>query len=177
MNKSTETLETKVNPANEVETSVFPKGFQPMSSITQKLEVPERPGYHRRWFRSDPGRIAKAQRAGFRFVSYDEASLVNFDLGGDAKNSGNTDLGTRVSIISGDGADATGQVGRLYLMECPMEFYEVSRKLVEDRNESVAEMLRGGQAGAGGAGESYNDVTKRYSRITMPDLFTPKNRR
>ncbi|MBT9139119.1 MAG: hypothetical protein DDT31_01700 [Syntrophomonadaceae bacterium] len=170
-------IETKVNPANEVEISAFPKNFQPMSSIAQKLEVPEKPGFHRRWIRSDPGRIAKAQRAGFRFVNYDEVGLTNFDLGGDAKNSGNTDLGTRVSVISGDTADFTGQVGRLYLMECPMEFYEASRKIIEERNDSVAGALRNGRVGLGEGGESYDDVTKRYTKGVMPDIFTPKKRK
>ncbi len=165
------------NPANEVDTGSLPKGFQPMSAGVRKLEVPDRTGFHRRWIRSDAGRIAKAQRAGYRFVKSDEVELSNFDLGGDAKNSGNTDLGTNVSVISGDGADHTGQPGRLYLMECPLEYYEASRSIIEDRNESVAEALRGGNLGAGANGESMSDVSRRYTKGSMPDLFTPKNRR
>ncbi len=167
-------VENKANPANAVERSVIPKDFQPMSAGVRKLEVPERPGFHRRWIRSDAGRIAKAQRAGYRFVDADAVDLNNFDLGGDAKESGNTDLGTRVSVISGDGADATGQPGRLYLMECPIEYYEASRSIIDDRNEAIAETLRGGNAGRGQNGESSYDAEKRYTKGSMPDLFTPK---
>lgn len=172
MNKS---AETNINPANEPERGALPKNFQPMSAGVRKLEVPERPGFHRRWIRSDAGRIAKAQRAGYRFVEADEVELTNFDLGGDAKESGNTDLGTRVSVISGDGADVTGQPGRLYLMECPIEYYEASREIIEERNESIAETLRGG--GERAAGESMKDAATRYTKGSMPDLFTPKHRR
>jgi hypothetical protein len=165
------------NPANEKDKSFLPPGYQPMSAGVKSLEVPAREGYHRRWFRSDPGRIARAQRAGYTFVDPEEVNLNNFDLGGDAKNSGNTDMGSRVSVISGDEADSTGQPARLYLMECPQELYEHGRSLIADRNEGVAEALRGGKIGAGGEGETSKDQDTRYTKGKMPDLFTPKTRR
>lgn len=164
------------NPSN-FKKRELPPGFQPMSAGVKKLEVPERPGYHRRWFRGDATRIAKAQRAGYTFVHPDDVDLNNFDLGGDAKESGNTDMGTRVSVISGDDLDATGQPGRMYLMECPMEYYEASRDIIEDRNEGIAAALRGGRVGAGEEGETASDVQKRYTKGSMPDLFTPKTNR
>lgn len=162
------------NPANKPN---LPKGFQPMSQGTQKLEVPSRDGYHRRWFRGDAGRIQKALRAGYTFVNPEDVELNNFDLGGDAKESGNTDMGSRVSVISGDGVDATGQPGRLYLMECPDEIYEYSRSLIDDRNDSIAEALRGGQIGAGNDGETSHDVNQRYVKGKVPDLFNPNKSR
>ena len=165
----------KVNPANEKERSIVPRGFQPMSAGTKKLEVPDRDGFHRRWFRGDAGRIAKAQRAGYTFVAPGDVELNNFDLGGDAKSSGNTDLGTRVSVISGDGADETGQPSRMYLMECPDELYEMSRNVIEERNLDVAESLRGGFVDADG--NRTQEDPNRYMRGKAPDLFTPKNRR
>lgn len=161
------------NPSNSKKREL-PEGFQPMSQGIKKLEVPERPGYHRRWFRGDASRIARAQRAGYTFVEPDEVELNNFDLGGDAKESGNTDLGSRVSVVSGDDLDATGQPGRMYLMECPMEYYEASRELIEDRNEGIAKALRGGHIGEGEDGETAVDVQKRYTKGKMPDLFTRK---
>lgn len=166
------------NPSNEKEKSVLPAGYQPMSMGAQSLAVPEKDGYHRRWFRSDPGRIQRALRAGYRFVDTSEVDLNNFDLGGDAKESGNTDLGTRVSIISGDEADATGQPSRLYLMECPQELYEHSRSIIEERNDSIAAAIRGDGIGAGEDGEeTARDRSKRYTPKNQQnklDLFTKK---
>lgn len=163
------------NPANEKKKRAIPEGFQPLSAPTQKLAVPEREGWHRRWIRGEPGRIAKAQKAGFRFVEAEEVEIKNTDLGGDALESGNTDMGTRVSVISGDGADASGQPGRLYLMECPQEFYEYSRGLIQDTNDSIAATLRGGNVGA--EKDAASDRDKRYMKGAAPDLFTPKSRR
>lgn len=165
------------NPANKPEKHVKPKGFQPMAIGGLKMEVPDKPGYHRRWIRGDAGRINKAMRAGYTFVDSKEVDLNNFDLGGDAKTSGNTDLGgSRVSIVSGDGSDETGQPGRMYLMECPLEFYEASRKIVEDRNDDIAEALKGGTIGS----EKDRDVDARYvdnQRTKVPNMFTKKTSR
>lgn len=133
------------NPANEKDKSVLPKNFRPMSAPVQALAVPEREGYHRRWFRGEPRRIAQAQQAGYTFVDPANVSVKNSDLGGDADASGNSDLGTRVSVIAG-GLDASGQAERLYLMEVPNELYEMSRKFVDDRNDSIARALKGGFA-------------------------------
>lgn len=157
------------NPANEKPQGSLPPGYVPMSQGVLSLEVPEKDGYHRRWFRGDPGRIQRALRAGYRFVDPTEVSLNNFDLGGDASASGNTDMGTRVSLISGDEADATGQPQRLYLMECPLELYEHSRNLVEERNDSVAAALRGGAIGNEND-ETNSDRSKRYTNRNLNNL-------
>jgi hypothetical protein len=164
------------NPSNSKEKSALPKGYQPMSSGTQRLTAPEREGYHRRWFRGDPGRIARAQQAGYEFVSPDDVELNNLDLGGDAKKSGNTDLGSRVSVISGDEPGPDGQYGRMYLMECPIALYEHSRALHQDRVDDIADSLRGGKVGAEQDGETKVDSNNRYLKGKTPDLFIPKNR-
>lgn len=165
------------NPANKEEKRVLPKNFQPMSSGGLKMEVPQKDGFHRRWFRGDAGRINRAMQAGYTFVDPKEVDLNNFDLGGSSAETGNTDLGgSRVSIISGDGPDATGQPGRMYLMECPLEYYDASRKIVEDRNDDIAEALKGGTIGA----EKDKDVDSRYvdaQRTKMPNMFTRKTTR
>lgn len=163
------------NPSNRVKGSL-PKGYQPMSAGVEKLAVPEREGYHRRWFRGTPGRIGQAQRAGYTFVNTDDVDLNNFDLGGDASVSGNTDMGTRVSVISGEDAGPDGQPGRMYLMECPIELYEHSRELHQDRVDGIAEALRGGKIGEGHDGETRHDSNQRYLKGKVPDLFIPKNR-
>lgn len=165
------------NPANNKEKSMLPPGYVPMSQGAQTLAVPEKDGYHRRWFRSDPGRIARAQRAGYTFVDPQEVELYNTDLGGDANVSGNTDMGTRVSVISGDEPDSTGQPARMYLMECPLELHEYSREILADRNEGIAEALRGGKIGAGNDDETARDQQNRYVKGDVPDLFNPNKRK
>lgn len=163
------------NPANIKEKFNLPANFQPMGSGVMKLEVPERDGYVRRWFRGEPGRVQRAIQAGYTFVDRNDVSLNNFDLGGDAKESGNTDMGSRVSVISGEGSDSTGQPLRMYLMECPEEIYEYSRSFVEARNESVADALRGGDQD-GSEDETSSDKAQRYTRKkdNKLDLFTRK---
>lgn len=165
------------NPANKKEKAALPPGYQPMSAATKKLDVPEREGFHRRWIRGEPGRIAKAQRAGYVFVENDAVTVNNRDLGGDAKQSGNTDLGTRVSVISGDGVGFDGQPDRLYLMECPLEYYEYSRSLVQERNQSVADALTTGRIGI--ENEEGSDAKQRYmgDRSNIPDFFNSNKRK
>lgn len=164
------------NPANVLE---LPKGYKPMSQVTLKLEVPERDGFHRHWFRGTPGRIAQALQAGYVHVDQKDVQVNNFDLGGDSNDSGTTDLGTRVSVISGEDVDpTTGQPGRMYLMECPDHLYEYSQRILADINEGVAEGLRGGKIGLNQNGETQTDAQNRYVKGTIPDLFNPhKSRR
>lgn len=170
-------LNPSSNPANVAEKGVLPPGYVPMGAPVQKLQVPEREGYHRRWIRGDAGRIQKAMRAGYQFVAPDDVNLNNFGLGGDASTSGNTDMGSsRVSVISGDKTDATGQPGRLYLMECPIDLYERSRQTMREINEDVADALKGGRIGSESDGAS--DKSARYvdkKKTAMPNLFTAKD--
>lgn len=165
------------NPANAVEG--LPKDFKPMTSAVLRLHVPSRDGYHRHWFRGTPERLARAQQAYYRFVDADEIEdfVTNTDLAGDSTAAGSTDLGTRVSVVSGDDVDSSGQPGRLYLMECPMEYYEASKRILEERNESVADALRSGLVGAGHGGETQSDQKNRYLKSKVPDLFNPNKRR
>src|SRR5215510_12826830 len=87
------------NPANgELQ---LPKGYRPMSSGQRRLEVPDKPGWHRHWFRGNAANLNRAQQAGYRFVDPDDISLNDFDLAGSGDSVG-SDMGTRVSVISGD---------------------------------------------------------------------------
>lgn len=164
------------NPANDP--LEIPKDFMPMSMQQQKLKVPKRQGYHRHWFRGDAGRIQKAMQAGYRFVDPSQVNLNNFDLGGDAKVSGNSDMGeSRVSVISGDEADpATGQPGRLYLMECPEHLYQLSVQHLEKQSEGVVRTIAGGMIGE----EQMDARDKKHVTVksNLPAFFNPnKNRR
>lgn len=165
------------NPANGIED--LPKDFVPMTSATLRLQVPHKDGWHRHWFRGTPERIQRARQAGYRFVDKTDPSVSvrNFDLGGSEAEDGSTDLGSRVSVISGDDIGSDGQPGRLYLMECPQHYYEAAQKILADRNESVAAAIRGGTTGAGSNGETGSDVGKRYTKGEVPNLFTPNKQR
>lgn len=159
------------NPAIEQKVSEIPEDYIPMSVPLQRLQVPAKKGYVRYWFRGDPARIQRAMQAGYQFVDQSEVNVNNFDLGGDAKTSGNTDLGTRVSVTSGDDTDANGNPNRLYLMEIPEHLYERGQKMLQQRNDQVAAALRAGLVGADD--ESADDKSKRYMKTGVPDLFNP----
>ncbi len=147
-----------------------------MSVPTLRLQVPDKPGFFRYWFRGDAARIQRAKQAGYRFVDQSEVNVNNFDLGGDAKNSGSTDMGSLVSITSGDETDANGNPNRLILMEISNELYARGQAYLVDRNDEVARALRAGLLGADG--EDTSDKRARYSKSGVPDLFNPvKTRR
>jgi hypothetical protein len=166
------------SPANAEETFVVPADFIPMSMPKERLSVPDRPGWHRHWFRGSPDRLARAQEAYYQFVDPATIHTANFDVAGDGSQAGNTDMGTRYSVVAGDDLDNSGQPSRLYLMECRQELFELSQKLLADRNESIATALRGGQIGAmeGDGGETAFDASQRYVKGKVPDLFNPRKK-
>lgn len=149
----------------------------PMSVPVQRLAVPEIPGYHLHWFLGTPDRIQRAEQGGYEFVSDEEIAVNNRDLGGDTASSGNTDLGGRVSVVSGDEVGKDGQPTRLVLMKIRQEWWEEDQKRLEDQNERIAQAIRGGQVGAGRAGgETPADQATRYVKQT-DNLFTRKTKR
>lgn len=152
------------NPANDVKVSEIPEGYIPMSAPVQRLQVPEMPGWKLHWFRGEPGRIARAQRAGYRFVEETEVRVNNFDLGGSKDNSGNTDLGTRVSIEAGE------DDGRLYLMKVPQELYDYAQKLLGREVDSVVDALTSGKVGSEND-EEASDTANRYVQRKRTKLF------
>ena len=152
------------NPANDVKVSEIPEGYIPMSAPVQRLQVPEMPGFKLHWFRGEPGRIARAQRAGYKFVDETEVRVNNFDLGGSKDNSGNTDLGTRVSIEAGE------DDGRLYLMKVPQELYDYAQKLLCREVDSVVDALTSGKVGSEND-EEASDTANRYVQRKRTKLF------
>lgn len=156
------TFQSKENPNPANKPLELPKGYKPMSSAMLRLEVPKKDGYHRHWFRGTPQRLQRAQQAGYHFVDPSDVDVNNFDLAGDSSKSGSTDLGTRISVTSGDDSGTPGQPTRLYLMECPQELYEYAQKVLEKEVDLVVETLRGGKVGAKGSGETSDDAAKRY---------------
>ena len=150
----------------------------PMSVPVQRLEVDPIPGYHLHWFINSPERIARALDGGYEFVEERETQVNSVSLGGESAQSGNTDLGSRVTIVSGQEIGKDGQPTRLVLMKIKQEWHEEDLKLAEQGPKRVAEALRGGTIGH--ENDKSGDTAQRYvdkSRTRLPDLFTPKRSR
>lgn len=150
----------------------------PMSVPVQRLEAPDIPGYHLHWFLGTAERLQRAIDGGYEFVDPREAQINSVNLGGDSAISGNTDMGSRVSVVSGQEVGKDGQPIRLVLMKIKQEWWDEDQKLVEQRNEQVAAALRGGLLGA--EKDHVGDTQMRYidkSRTKIPDLFNPNKQR
>lgn len=168
------------NPTVEPGKTVSERKRIPLSVPQRKLEVPAIPGFHLRWIRGTVSRLKQAEDAGFLYVDNKEINLNNTLVGGDAAKSGNTDLGSRVSVIEGSDVE-NGQAVRLYLMKQPMEYYLEDKKITQDRNDSIADALNGqyanGAVGGRAPGETMVDAQNRYvdpARSKRPDLFRRK---
>jgi len=168
----------ELNPANAVAKTSAERKRIPMSVPVQKLETAEIPGYHLHWFRSAPDRIQRALNAGYEFVKPEEISLNNVSLGGNSAVSGNTDLGSQVSVIAGGIEDGTTQPSRLILMKIKLELYEEDEAIKDKRSAGVVNALSKGLVGAGEApGEKAGDSAQRYVKrdlTKLPEMFRRK---
>ena len=163
------------NPANVVGVRAERQRV-PMSIPQLKLEVPDIPGYHLHWMMGAPARLAQAKKAGSEFVEDDETEVANSGLADDASKSGNTDMGSRVSIIAGS-TDDNGQAQRLYLMKIRQEWWEEDQSKLEDRNDQIASTLRGGNdVGANPHGGDNRYIPEAHKKA-VADLFNRKIRR
>lgn len=163
----------KVNPTEDTTDLSIPKGYRAMSVGQRRLEVGDKPGWHRHWFRGNPSNLARAQQAGYRYVEKGETELNDLDLAGG--NGEGSDLGSRISVISGDAIGTAGQAGRLYLMECPEHLWKYAQSILMEQIDATAEALKGGTVGVGSQGETGRDVGSRYmkEKATAP-LFNRK---
>lgn len=146
------------NPANGPEAAKIPEGWIPMSIPHTKLSVPDIPGFHLHWMLGTPDRIRQAHQAGYTFVEQDEVFSPNRSLASGDAAGGNTDMGSRVSVVAG-GDEQNGQPVRLVLMKCPEHLWLASQKLIEDQNDRVADALRNGNLGGQPQGA---DTSNRY---------------
>lgn len=163
----------KINPANAAGKSDAERKRIPMSVPVQRLEAPEIDGYHLHWFLGTQERLQRALDAGYEFVDEREMKINNVSLGGDSTASGNTDMGSRVSVVSGQEVGKDGQPTRLILMKIKLEWYEEDQKLVDQRNARVADSLLSGSIGSEGQGDSSHRYVDK-SRTAIPDLFKAK---
>lgn len=145
----------------------------PMSVPTQRLAVPEIPGYFLYWHRSSD--VKRAIDAGYEFVNDDEMTIEQKGVANDASTSGNTDMGTRISIAGGGTvSDDDPSPLRLYLMKLRQEWRDKDDALRDAENEKIASALRAGQVGS-----EKDDPRDRGKRVLKEgqDLFTPKPKR
>lgn len=54
---------------------------RPFGSMEQKLQWPDREGYHRHWFNDDPGRLIRADEAGYTKVHDEDGKPVQCVVG------------------------------------------------------------------------------------------------
>lgn len=170
----------KGNPTVLPGTSQAERKRIPLSVPQRKLEVPDIPGYHLRWFRGTAARLAQAQRAGYEFVRQHEVQLNSVVIGGDATKAGNASLGDFVSVIEGSEVDGQGQAVQMILMKQKMEHKLEDDAIINSRNDSVCDALVGqlqtGQVGTD-RGETSEDRAARYVPRTqkIPELFRRKS--
>lgn len=172
------TTSTIPNPANA--RAVSADNRVPMSLPLQKLEMPKIPGYHTHWMRADESRIRQAMRAGYTFVEQadlDEIGVAarNFDVAGDATANGNSDLGSRITVLSGNETDATGRPVRLVLMKMPQEWRDADMKAQAESADRTVAALRSDQGvSQEEAAKRQHDMSNRYRGESNRNLFSKR---
>lgn len=153
-------METR-NPATAPSKSAKVVGRIPMSVPSQKLTVPEIPGYHLHWMMGTVERLEQARRAGYEFVERGEVEVIETGLANDPSGDGNTDLGSQVSLVAG-GLTTSGQPARLVLMKLRQEYWDEDQKALEAKSDALVAALRAGKLNAAQAGELEVDRAQRY---------------
>lgn len=129
---------TKSNPANP--STPRARRRVPMSVPVPRMKVDDIPGFHLHWFKES--NVPRAMDAGYEFVDKEEVHIRQLGLGNPSDLSGNTDLGSRVSIVgSAEGPNRGPE--RAYLMKIREEWYKEDRKLLDERNASIMEAIFG----------------------------------
>ena len=138
----------------------------PMSVPTRKLETPDLPGFHLHWISGEPDRVARASNAGYDFVQEHELPGYRVGFGDEAGIQGNSDLGTRISVVAG-GTGSDNQAARLYLMKLPQEYYEEDMAARDAEGQKVVDALRTNpNAQQGDPRNAGGDASNRY----IPDM-------
>ena len=169
----------KNSPANSQPVELARKETKrvPMSIPVARLSVPEIPGYHLHWF-SGEARVQRALQAGYEFVEADETHVNDRSAAGGE----NQDMGSRVSVFSGDEVDARNQPVRLYLMKLRDEFWEEDQANYADRSKGMLEALSVGKGDMTNA-PAGADASHRYAEAQLlrgeanKNVFKPVKRR
>lgn len=171
----TDSTKPAVNPTirpEETKTTAERKRI-PMSIPQRKLEVPELPGYHLHWFLE--GRVPRALQGGYEFVDIQEIGGLNqHGVANDSTLSGNSSLGSRVTVVSGEGQSGSAP-DTLVMMKIKEEWYLEDQKILEARNNQIIEAIRQRQF-IPKDGESAADQDKRYVKQSAFETHTTRRR-
>jgi hypothetical protein len=110
-----------------------------------RLDAPQKPGMVMRWVNDVPGRIAKMQSE----MAYDFAER-------ETRTDGE---GSRIARFAGTGPN--GEPIMAYLMETPVEEYEVGVKEKEERLKPFEEAINRGEDTTGRVEDSYKPKSGR----------------
>lgn len=113
----------------------------PLSVPRRKLEASPIPGFVLYWFKESNMEIAV--QAGYEFVDAQEVVINQTNEAGSSLDSGNTDLGSRVSVI-GDRVGERGVPERLLLMKIREDWWQEDRKLLDNENAAIIQTIFGG---------------------------------
>lgn len=140
------------NPANKDGNNATPvvRRRIPLSVPRRKLEVDPIPGFVLYWFKES--NVQQAIDGGYDFVERTEVRLNQSNEAGSSSDSGNTDLGSRVSVI-GDKIGERGVPERLVLMKIREDWWREDRELLDSENARVIQSIFGGQIVAGDRGD------------------------
>lgn len=161
-------MDTKASPADPAPVRVTEPDYPSMDVPEQKLAVPDVPGFYLYWHLGKS--VRKALRAGYQHVKDEELEVEQKGVANAAAETGNTDMGTNISIVAGGTVDDDDpEPARLYLMKLPLWIHERNNQKKASINESIAQAIRSGSVGS----ESDPDRNKRYMKKGQ-DLFYPK---
>lgn len=130
----------------------------PLSVPRRKLEAVPIPGYVLYWFKES--NIPQAIEAGYDFVDNREVTINQTNEGNSSSTSGNTDLGSRVSVI-GDRSNENGQPERLVLMKIREEWWREDREILDNKNAATMQQIFGeGVIAGSGRGDHSQSYVK-----------------
>jgi len=156
------------NPANDLaaERTGRPERV-PMSAVRQRLQVKPIPGFRMYWFKEE--NVPAAIDAYYEPVKRHEISTNAVNIGSDSQASGNTDMGTNVSLVAGQGSG--GQPIRLVLMKIKQEYFLEDQKAIVQRNSKILQAIFGDEAIVGEDGMIRQIDAHTYIKPQKQPLF------
>jgi len=167
-----------VRPTNPANAEAKPKHDRiriPMSTPTRSMEVPEIPGYHCHWIKEE--NVPRAIQAWYEFVQDHEVPVNQRSVGTDKNITGNTDMGTNISLITGTNGK------RSYLMKLKEELWLEDRKKLDALNAGKLQAIFRGETilsqdpegkGSGNTAHRYVDPDRTYHRPALFNRARPK---
>lgn len=130
------------NPANQggATTERAQRKRIPLSVPRRKLECTPIPGFVLYWFKDS--NVPAAIQGGYDFVENNEVVLNQSNPANPSDSSGNTDLGSRVTVI-GDRIGERGVPERLVLMKIREDWWREDRALLDNENAAIIESVFG----------------------------------